>query len=305
MTMKNALMGSAAALAVMAGSWDAGAQGLYFSAYGGANFSKDVGRLSGSGGAVRSSLQTTVFNASFSTTQTLTFNFTAASNFAMSGAKAETGWVLGAAVGYDFASVLSGMRAELELSMRNNSLQAATLRANAIDADIATAVFAGTGIALFNEGFIRVLPPGFPIVLPGPRRAALVSTTNQFQATFAGTANVEATGKAHTFALMANVWFDIDLDSWITPYIGAGGGYASTTVEARDAFRGEENGFAWQFGAGANVALDAGTSLNIGYRYMDAGTVELEVPLLSGAVGKIDHDVSHQSLIAGLTFKLE
>lgn len=305
MTTRITLMSSAAVFAILAGA-DAAHAGNYVSIFGGGNASKDVGARAGAGGVANATLATTVTHFTASTTQVLNFSFTGASNYAMSGASAETGWVLGAAIGHDFSDLLPGLRGELEFSFRNNSLKAAKLHASFNDVDTATATFAFAGFVRFPVGKVSILPPGSTVNFGGATGiVGFVTTTQAFQATFTGTANVVAQGKAHTYALMANVWYDIDVGTWMKPYFGGGAGFAKTVVEATDVYKGEGSSFAWQFGAGVNVALDATTSLDIGYRVMDAGTVELDIPLLSGGVAKLEHEVKHQSVTAGLTFKLE
>lgn len=84
-----------------------------------------------------------------------------------------------------------------------------------------------------------------------------------------------------TFAVMANVWYDIDIGRKWTPYIGGGAGWARRDVDGAfittftnfnlstygHAFSVSESGFAWQLGAGINYEIQDGVRLGVGYRY--------------------------------------
>ena len=86
-------------------------------------------------------------------------------------------------------------------------------------------------------------------------------------------------GSVSTFALMANVWYDIDVGSKVKPYVGGGAGWARSHVNiaivttggstrsntGTDAF--DANGFCWQLGAGLNYPIMPGVDVGIGYRY--------------------------------------
>lgn len=84
-------------------------------------------------------------------------------------------------------------------------------------------------------------------------------------------------GHVSTFAVMANVWYDIDCGSKFKPYIGGGAGWARSHFDAV-AFttRGDTtgttsldaSGFAWQLGVGVNYEIMRGVDLGLGYRFM-------------------------------------
>jgi opacity protein-like surface antigen len=309
MLKKQLLLGSATVLAAMAAAaWPASAEGLYVSAYGGLNDTKDVNGLSGGGGIITAaSTATLLFSGTVAGTTLAFFNFAAVTDFDLSRSKAETGWVLGAALGMDFGK----LRGELEFSFRSNTLRGGVLNAVAQDTALATFVFPSTGLVVHPLG-ITVRPPGINDVFAGhptfAGQVAAVSSVATFQANFSTNNHDRANGNVHTFTLMANVWYDFDhTDGWLKPYVGGGVGLARNRVQVGggNILQGEEDNVAWQLGLGANVELDATTSLDIGYRYMDAGSVNVEVPLLAGGVATFDHEVQHQSLIAGLVFKLE
>jgi opacity protein-like surface antigen len=86
-------------------------------------------------------------------------------------------------------------------------------------------------------------------------------------------------GSVSTFALMANVWYDIDLGSRLKPYLGGGAGWSRSHVdvviltssgatrsgEGTDAF--DVSGFSWQLGAGVNYEVMPGVDVGLGYRF--------------------------------------
>ena len=84
-------------------------------------------------------------------------------------------------------------------------------------------------------------------------------------------------GDRSTFAVMANVWYDIHLGSKFTPYIGGGAGWARSRIsfvavtttfnDSSSSFAVERSGFAYQLGAGLKYEIMPDTSIGIGYRY--------------------------------------
>lgn len=84
------------------------------------------------------------------------------------------------------------------------------------------------------------------------------------------------------FAVMANIWYDINVGQKWVPYIGGGVGWARTKADGAfrttftdfgGAFSGggtfdrEESGFAWQLGFGLNYPIQDNVRLGLGYRY--------------------------------------
>jgi opacity protein-like surface antigen len=301
MWTKQKLLGSAAFVAAATAAWPAEA-GAYLSLFGGLNITEDVGARSGGGGIVTAASTATLFFSNGATTGTVfaEFEFEAATGFSLGRAKADTGWTLGAAIGMDIGA--SGFRGELEFSSRGNSLKGGRLDAVAQDSDLATFVFPSTG-AVFHPMGVTVRPPGLNL----GAQTALVSTTATFQANFATAIHDASNGNATTFALMANVWYDFDWDGALKPYVGGGVGFARTRVQVGggEILQGEQDHIAWQIGGGVQWTLDPTTSLDVGFRYMDAGNVTVDIPTLAGPRVSFDHDIQHQSVTAGLVFKLE
>jgi len=95
-----------------------------------------------------------------------------------------------------------------------------------------------------------------------------------------GTRYRNVDGHIGAFAMMMNGFFDLHNESPVTPYLGGGMGFASVNLSNTrgvDAVRGAINDhvfrsdddtvFAYQAGAGMEVALNRRLSLDLGYRY--------------------------------------
>jgi opacity protein-like surface antigen len=89
-------------------------------------------------------------------------------------------------------------------------------------------------------------------------------------------------GSLGVSAFMANVFFDLHNESRVTPYLGGGIGFAvlnlsdtfGTSAAGREYLYGEDDDavFAYQVGAGVEIALNRIYSLDIGYRYFGTDT---------------------------------
>jgi len=113
-----------------------------------------------------------------------------------------------------------------------------------------------------------------------------------------------ATGEAGVLSFMGNAFWDIDLDTWLTPYLGGGIGYARVNYDNVGPFAGrvideEDFNFAWQLGGGLAVDINQGLQATVDYRY-------LTVPDLSFAAGANTVSTSYEShaVMAGLRFRL-
>lgn len=89
-------------------------------------------------------------------------------------------------------------------------------------------------------------------------------------------------GDFGALAFMANAFFDLHNNSPITPYWGGGVGFAVlsasdvTSAEGLLYEEGEDTVFAYQAGAGVEIALNPFISLDLGYRYFGTakGTID-------------------------------
>ena len=300
--MKSYLRNTAAAVALLAGATAADAGQLYLSIFGGATWGSDLDPVTSGGGTVNSSrtVQVTHLNPA-PHPHTLAFVFTAVTNFTMTGADADTGFVVGATVGREYDNIMPGLRAEFELSFRRNKYGVATLSGGGTDSDTASSAFSPGGNISYPAG----VTPLAPLVPVGPGVVnAPVAGTYTFAANFATNFTVADEGNVQTWALMANVWWDLTNDSDFTPYIGGGVGYAISKFDGGAVYDGVDGNFAWQLGAGINVAISEETSLGVGYRYFDAGDVTLTLPTPAGTPTTAEQDVRGSAVLLQLTTKL-
>jgi opacity protein-like surface antigen len=291
MRVKTLMLGSAAsALSLLAVS--PASAGTYFSLFGGGNWANNLKPSSGGGNTVQSTLNTSVLHTAIPDTHALTFNFTATTTYAMSGAKAETGFVFGAAVGTDLTSFFPGLRVEGEFSYRHNDLKNARLAAHASDT--------ATDTSFFSPGS-RVI--GNPNVVPGGL-ITVPTGTHTFTANFTtGFAAGPSRGDVSTWAVMANAWYDFGSGGSLVPYVGGGIGYAHSKLRVQGIANGSDGNFAWQLGAGVNYNISADAQIGIGYRYFDGGTVNIEIPTLTGLAAGRDYDVQDHAVMLSLTVR--
>lgn len=167
-----------------------------------------------------------------------------------------TGFVIGSAVGLELDRWLHGLKVELEASYRRNKL----------------------------DGHWSITTSGSPFIVGAD---ALES----------GSIN----GHSSVFALMANAWYEFDIGTRFKPYFGGGVGWArsrldgafdqgslisSTAVNPFNGWVVENDGFAYQLGAGITSQIMPGVSLGLGYRYFDAPDTDLffSGKILAGSV---------------------
>lgn len=90
-------------------------------------------------------------------------------------------------------------------------------------------------------------------------------------------------GNQSSFAILANLWYDIDAGWPVRPYVGIGAGWARIHHEAayittffnvstptsnlRETRERDNSGFAWQLGVGLNYEVMPGVDAGVGYRY--------------------------------------
>ena len=142
-----------------------------------------------------------------------------------------------------------------------------------------TALTKGKADWAFDVGFAGAAALGYKF---GPARtdAEVAYLTANFD--FAGTDENGTEAANDTFtalSLMANFWYDLDVGSFLTPYVGVGVGATNLSVKLTTGddtwFDGAGWGFAYQAGAGVSFNVIAGFSLDLGYRF--CGTLETPV----------------------------
>jgi opacity protein-like surface antigen len=111
-------------------------------------------------------------------------------------------------------------------------------------------------------------------------------------------------------AVFANVLYDFSMGG-ITPYIGAGVGYGSSTFEV-DGDSIHDQGVVWQIKAGASFPLNDTLTVDVGYRYMDMAPWEASIEDVDidddpdagpGTVG-LDVEPTSHAITVGARFKL-
>jgi opacity protein-like surface antigen len=113
-----------------------------------------------------------------------------------------------------------------------------------------------------------------------------------------------------TVTLMGNVYYDFARFRGITPYIGAGLGAAFHEIDAvtfHDANtnilpRHRQTEFAWALMAGFSADVGSGVLLDLGYRYIDLGSVSSAVPAIGHSL-ELDNLTAHEVRV-GLRFPL-
>jgi opacity protein-like surface antigen len=104
---------------------------------------------------------------------------------------------------------------------------------------------------------------------------------------------------------MVNFYYDLDLDAWLVPYIGAGAGAAHVeynVTEPGAIFSGNDKAwiFAYQLMAGVSFPIADGFSMSLGYRYFK--TEDFDRTGTTGQVFKTD--VTQHSVDVGMQFSL-
>jgi len=206
-------------------------------------------------------------NRAFSTTVGTSTNYTF-SSWSDNFSKPENGFMLAVAIGYDLSTAVTpGLKVELEGGYRHNNVKG----------------------ALF--AFYSTLHSG-----------SSLSTS----------ASASATGADFTtWSLMANAWYEFDTGGKLRPFVGGGVGWARTKfnpeVVSGGLFRpSEDEGFAWQLGAGINWHLSPHGSIGLGYRYFRTDDLDITINHfnLFSPPQHYTYDGSHQDITLSITYDL-
>jgi opacity protein-like surface antigen len=128
-----------------------------------------------------------------------------------------------------------------------------------------------------------------------------------FYTTFTGIGTGSITGHISNFAILANVWYDIDVGSKVVPYVGGGvgwdrahfhSGFASSGGNPNGSFTAEDAGFAYQLGVGFNYEVMRGVDVGLGYRYFVGPHISA-----SSSGDKLDND--NHSVLVNLTVDID
>ena len=93
----------------------------------------------------------------------------------------------------------------------------------------------------------------------------------------------------------ANVYYDLDTGTSVTPYVGVGLGYAHINEKNADVKDSEDN-FAYNVGAGVSVNVSYNMDVELGYRFTDYGKIKSRTPEYS----KRNYD--SQEVLLGLRY---
>jgi opacity protein-like surface antigen len=146
---------------------------------------------------------------------------------------------------------------------------------NAFDSDTSFALGAAVGMSLENwlKGLRTEIEASY-------RRNDLEGDWTEYTGFYDTTDSGTLDANLSTFAVMANVAYDIDVGSKFKPYVMVGAGWARTHIEGHlngygflfgnPNFDADNSGFVWQLGAGLNYPVAPGVEVGVGYRYFDA-----------------------------------
>lgn len=114
----------------------------------------------------------------------------------------------------------------------------------------------------------------------------------------------EVKSKVQSYAGLLNAYYDIPTGTSLTPYVGAGVGFARNRASLSDntvKYSGSDWSFAWQLAAGLNYALTDNLVADLGYRYTNYGKVN--VVNENGVKYKVD-DIKMHNVTLGLRYEL-
>jgi opacity protein-like surface antigen len=122
--------------------------------------------------------------------------------------------------------------------------------------------------------------------------------------------------EVYTWTLMQNVWIDVPLERPIARLfgrvpvleplsfaMGAGIGLGANDVSTTDnVSRGSKvaYAFAWQAGAGFGYALTRNVNIGVGYRYLDPGSVDLDLRAGQTPLGNFELDLAAHEVATSL-----
>ena len=109
-----------------------------------------------------------------------------------------------------------------------------------------------------------------------------------------------------TQSLLVNAYYDFNLCSRFTPYVGFGAGIAKLNVrdhgESEVNAKSNPSNFAWQVGAGVSYAATDSIDVDLGYRYVDTGAAYILKEVDGGASRKNKINTSRHELYAGIRY---
>ncbi|MBI1384983.1 MAG: outer membrane beta-barrel protein [Rhizobiales bacterium] len=103
--------------------------------------------------------------------------------------------------------------------------------------------------------------------------------------------------------ILVNLWYDFDLGGGISPYIGGGIGWGSVEFDSAAVLTAsDDDGFAYQLGAGVRIAATPSIDVDLGYRYKTVQDLHL---LIGESTGFGSDDYVSHNVFAGISIKLD
>ncbi|TPG59963.1 outer membrane protein [Ewingella americana] len=110
--------------------------------------------------------------------------------------------------------------------------------------------------------------------------------------------------------LMVNTYYDFDTGTAWTPYVTAGLGlshlsldqYISSNEGAGDSRSHSVDNFAWSAGVGVAYAINDNWSLDLSYKYLDAGDITATKTDEDGATSSAKADITSQDVLFGVRY---
>lgn len=166
----------------------------------------------------------------------------------------DNGFVVGAAIGRE-CDCLPGWSFEAELAFRKNDFDAAGL----------------ISFGYYYQKYVTV----YLTTVTGTSAVLFTGTKGFHEIKYKTTTAVG--GDVTAFSIMANAWYEFDMDGSISPFVGAGIGWADVEYDVGDPadVSGSDSGIAWQVGAGISFDMSEKTALRIEYRYMEVPDLEI------------------------------
>ncbi len=120
----------------------------------------------------------------------------------------------------------------------------------------------------------------------------------------AGFAVVNPTGRLSSVNILANVWYDIDLDMAVSPYLGGGAGIGFVNNKIGGIYTGKDVGFAFQLGTGFKYDVSQSIGLDIGYRFRGVLGTRPNNRFFVGVLSMKRKPILVHTVQAGISFKL-
>lgn len=102
--------------------------------------------------------------------------------------------------------------------------------------------------------------------------------------------------KLENDSVMANFYYDFTNSTKFTPYVGAGIGMSRLKAKTMGVSK-KDNNFTWQVGAGVAYNLCKNWTVDLGYRYTDAGDLTKNY-----GAGKYKVDVESHEVLLGVRY---